>query len=40
MNPIEKDIKFFYDVDDETDSLEHYGTKRHSGRYPWGSGVL
>lgn len=38
MNPIEKDIKFFYDVDDETDSLEHYGTKRHSGRYPWGSG--
>lgn len=37
MNPIEKDIKFFYDVD-ETDSLEHYGTKRHSGRYPWGSG--
>ena len=18
--------------------LEHYGTKRHSGRYPWGSG--
>ena len=21
MNPIEKDIKFFYDVDDETDSL-------------------
>lgn len=38
MNPIEKDIKFFYGVDDETDSLEHYGTKRHSGRYPWGSG--
>lgn len=23
---------------DETDILEHYGTKRHSGRYPWGSG--
>lgn len=24
---------------DESDSyLEHYGTKRHSGRYPWGSG--
>lgn len=24
---------------DENDSyLEHYGTKRHSGRYPWGSG--
>lgn len=27
-------------VDDEEneDSLKHYGTKRHSGRYPWGSG--
>ena len=23
---------------DENDILEHYGTKRHSGRYPWGSG--
>lgn len=22
----------------EDDFLEHYGTKRHSGRYPWGSG--
>ena len=21
-----------------TDELLHYGTKRHSGRYPWGSG--
>lgn len=21
-----------------SDELEHYGTKRHSGRYPWGSG--
>lgn len=24
--------------EDEEDSLIHYGTKRHSGRYPWGSG--
>lgn len=23
---------------DNDDILEHYGTKRHSGRYPWGSG--
>lgn len=23
---------------DESESLEHYGTPRHSGRYPWGSG--
>lgn len=22
----------------ESDELEHYGTPRHSGRYPWGSG--
>ena len=22
----------------DSDSLEHYGTPRHSGRYPWGSG--
>jgi DNA-binding transcriptional regulator YiaG len=26
------------DIDIE-DYLEHYGTKRHSGRYPWGSGA-
>lgn len=25
-------------VFDEDDYLEHYGTKRHSGRYEWGSG--
>lgn len=24
--------------DDDFDILVHYGTKRHSGRYPWGSG--
>ena len=22
----------------QIDDLEHYGTPRHSGRYPWGSG--
>lgn len=22
----------------ESNELKHYGTKRHSGRYPWGSG--
>lgn len=26
------------DILDSMDSLEHYGTKRHSGRYKWGSG--
>ena len=25
------------EMDDE-EFLEHYGTPRHSGRYPWGSG--
>lgn len=28
----------FSDIDISDDSLSHYGTKRHSGRYPWGSG--
>ena len=26
------------DISDDEDSIEHYGTPRHSGRYPWGSG--
>ena len=26
------------DLDDIFESLKHYGTPRHSGRYPWGSG--
>lgn len=38
MNPIEKDIRSYYGVDPQNGALEHYGTKRHSGRYPWGSG--
>lgn len=44
MNQVEKDVqsyfKSYYGVDegDESSILEHYGTKRHSGRYPWGSG--
>lgn len=25
-------------VEEEYSQLKHYGTKRHSGRYPWGSG--
>lgn len=29
----------FEEVEEDTDDvLEHYGTPRHSGRYPWGSG--
>lgn len=43
MNPLEKDLRSYYAIADwdayENDSsLVHYGTKRHSGRYPWGSG--
>ena len=38
MNPIEKDLRSYFGITSETNILEHYGTKRHSGRYPWGSG--
>src|SRR5699024_267414 len=43
MSRIEEDIKAYYGVEwvngnREGSVLEHYGTKRHSGRYPWGSG--
>ena len=38
MNPIEKDIRSYYGVESQNEVLEHYGTKKHSGRYPWGSG--
>lgn len=29
---------YFDEPEYEEEYLEHYGTKRHSGRYPWGSG--
>lgn len=38
MNPIEKDLRSYFGIISESNILEHYGTKRHSGRYPWGSG--
>lgn len=28
----------FVGLDEDEERLEHYGTPRHSGRYPWGSG--
>lgn len=28
----------YYEEEEYGDYLEHYGTPRHSGRYPWGSG--
>lgn len=42
MNPVLNDVKSYYGIDWEVyendNTLVHYGTKRHSGRYPWGSG--
>ena len=38
MNPIEKDLRSYFGITSESNILEHYGTKRHSGRFPWGSG--
>lgn len=38
MNLIEKDLHSYFGVSSEVNVLEHYGTKFHSGRYPWGSG--
>ena len=38
MNQIDKDIRAYFGIPSNESVLEHYGTKRHSGRYPWGSG--
>lgn len=43
MNPLAQEIMSYYGIadalnSDDENSLEHYGTPRHSGRYPWGSG--
>ena len=41
MDEITADILAFAGLnvdDDDVNYIEHYGTKRHSGRYPWGSG--
>ena len=41
FDDFELDVVDDMDLEDEVlseDELAHYGTKRHSGRYPWGSG--
>lgn len=39
MNYIAEEIRSYIGSSEiDGDSLEHYGTPRHSGRYPWGSG--
>lgn len=38
MNPIAEEIHSYYGISEDPNFLEHYGIKRRSGRYPWGSG--
>ena len=40
MNPIAEEIMSYYGYAEslENEDVQHYGTKRHSGRYPYGSG--
>ena len=38
MNSIAEEIMSYYGSSENEESLEHYGVKRRSGRYPWGSG--
>lgn len=38
MNPIAEEMMSYFGCGSTDDSLKHYGVKRRSGRYPWGSG--
>lgn len=38
MNLVAEEILSYYGTAENDIALLHYGTKRHSGRYPWGSG--
>lgn len=38
MNKVAEEILSYFGVHDDPEKLEHYGVKRRSGRYPWGSG--
>lgn len=39
MNSVAENIRSYYGISEASpDDLEHYGVKRRSGRYPWGSG--
>lgn len=38
LSDLVKEGKLFVEPDFHDDYLMHYGTPRHSGRYPWGSG--
>lgn len=38
MNPIAEELLSYYGAGSDKEVIEHYGIKRRSGRYPWGSG--
>lgn len=38
MNHVAEEIKLYYGSAESGEALQHYGVKRRSGRYPWGSG--
>lgn len=38
MSRVSDEIRSYIDLDSDSNSLEHYGMPRRSGRYPWGSG--
>lgn len=38
MSTLANDILSYYGCGSDEEYLAHYGTPRHSGRYPWGSG--
>lgn len=38
MSDLDDKIKAYIELHMSDDTLQHYGTPRHSGRYPWGSG--
>ena len=38
MNPIAEEILSYYGTSSDEEFIEHYGIKRRSGRYPYGSG--
>lgn len=38
MNPIAEELMSYFGSGSDTESLEHYGMPRRSGRYPYGSG--
>lgn len=38
MNRVAEEIRSYYGISKDQETLSHYGMPRRSGRYPWGSG--